>query len=326
MLSYRNIIIALLAIQFSTAPASAQPKQAPETAAWPQPDVNRLPPGIWKDAVLYGHKLIVETYNLVGPEIADKAKRYSGNNLACQNCHLDGGRQRFALSFIGVYGAFPAYMARENEVRTLEDRINGCFERSMNGRALPVDGKEMKSLVAYIQFLSTGVPVGTNTVGRGVPPLPLLTRAADPKRGGSLYQNNCASCHQAHGQGVRNGVKGDAKGYQYPPLWGPDSFNDGAGMHRLISSAGFIHANMPFGTNYDAPTLSVEDAWDIAAYLNIQPRPMRPHLDRDYPNRSRKVVDAPFPPFGDQFPLKQHQLGPFQPILDAQKVSGLSPR
>src|SRR6266404_1988948 len=159
MLSRRNIIVVLLAVQFSAAPLMAQQKQAPE-AAWPQPDVNRLPPGIWKDAVLYGRKLVAETYNLVGPETADKAKRYSGNNLACQNCHLDGGRQRFALPLVGVYGAFPAYMARENQVRTLEDRINGCFERSMNGHALPVDGKEMKSLVAYIQFLSDGVPVG----------------------------------------------------------------------------------------------------------------------------------------------------------------------
>ncbi len=326
MLSRRNIIIVLLAVQFSTAPVMAQQKQALETTAWPQPDVSRLPPGVWKDVVLYGRKLIAETYNLVGPEIADKAKRYAGNNLACQNCHLDGGRQRFALPLIGVYGAFPAYMARENEVRTLEDRINGCFERSMNGRTLPVGGKEMKSLVAYIQFLSTGVPVGTNVVGRSVPPLPLLTRAADSMRGKSLYQKNCASCHQPDGQGVRNGVKGDAKGYQYPPLWGPDSFNDGAGMHRLISSAGFIHANMPFGTTYKAPALSAEDSWDIAAYINSQPRPKRGHLDRDYPDRSRKPADAPFPPFNDQFSLKQHRLGPFQPILDVQKISGKSAR
>lgn len=322
MLSYRNIIIALLAVQFSTAPAMAQQKQAPETTAWPQPDVNRLPPGPWKDAVLYGRRLVVETYNLVGPETGDKAKQYSGNNLACQNCHLDGGRQRFALPLIGVYGSFPTYMARENEVRTLEDRINGCFERSMNGRSLPVDGKEMKSLVAYIQFLSIGVPVGTNIVGRSVPPMPLLTRAADPIRGKALFQKNCASCHQPDGQGARNGIKGDAKGYQYPPLWGPDSFNDGAGMHRLISSAGFIHANMPFGTTYKAPALSVEDAWDTAAYLNTQPRPKRAHLNSDYPDRSRKAVDAPFPPFKDHFSLKQHQLGPFQPMLDAQKTSG----
>jgi thiosulfate dehydrogenase len=148
-----------------------------------------------------------------------------------------------------------------------------------------------------------------------------LSRAADPKRGAGVYQANCAACHQPDGKGKRNGVPGDAKGYLYPPLWGPDSFNDGAGMHRLIASASFVRANMPFGTHYDAPALSVEDAWDVAAYINTQERPHRASLDADYPTRARKPVDAPFPPFADKFPLEQHRLGPFQPILDAQTAT-----
>ena len=90
-------------------------------------------------------------------------------------------------------------------------------------------------------------------------------------------------------------------------------------MHRLIASASFIHANMPFGTTFDAPAISNEDAWDVAAYINSRPRPKRANLDLDYPNRARKPVDAPFPPFADKFPLVQHRLGPFQPIMDAQK-------
>jgi thiosulfate dehydrogenase len=227
---------------------------------------------------------------------------------------------------IGVYGIFPQYIARENEVRTLEERIEGCMERSMNGRILPIGGKEMKALMAYIQFLSTGVPVGKAPQGRGSPPLPLLTRAADPKRGAAVYQANCAACHQPDGQGKRNGVPGDAKGYMFPPLWGPDSFNDGAGMHRVITSATFIHANMPYGTHYDAPVLSNDDAWDVAAYINSQTRPHRDHLDTDYPDRSKKPVDAPFPPFADNFPLEQHRLGPFQPIIDAAKSAAAPAR
>jgi thiosulfate dehydrogenase len=128
------------------------------------------------------------------------------------------------------------------------------------------------------------------------------------------------ACHQADGQGQRKGVAGDAKGYVYPPLWGPDSFNNGAGMHRLITSASFIHANMPFGTMFNAPAISNEDAWDVAAYINGRRRPKRENLDRDYPNRARKPVDAPFGPFADKFPLVQHRLGPFQPIIDSQKT------
>ena len=184
----------------------------------------------------------------------------------------------------------------------------------------------MKALVAYIQFLSTGVPVGKSLEGRGSPNLPLLARAADPKRGAAVYDKNCALCHQANGQGQRKGAPSDAGGYLYPPLWGPDSFNDGAGMHRLMASASFIHANMPFGTHYDQPELSAEDAWDVAAYINSQPRPHRDRLDADYPDRSRKPADAPFPPFLDKFPPEQHQFGPFQPILDAQKTNPAAAR
>jgi len=285
-----------------------------------------LPAGAWKDTVLYGRKLFNETYSVIGPEVADRSMRYSGNNLSCQSCHLQSGTQSFAIPMVGIYGLFPLYIARENEVRTLEERIEGCMERSMNGRALPLGGKEMKALVAYAQFLSTGVPVGKSPEGRGSPPLPLLARAADPKNGALVYRANCAACHQPDGQGKRNGVPGDAKGYAYPPLWGPDSFNDGAGMHRLIASASFIRANMPFGTHYNAPTLSIEDAWDVAAYVNGQTRPHRDHLDTDYPDRARKPVDAPFPPFADSFPLQQHQLGPFQPILDAQAAASAPAR
>jgi thiosulfate dehydrogenase len=311
---HARLAAGILAIGMAAASASAQ---AP--AAWPQPNPESLPQGAFKDVVLYGRKLFNETYSVIGPEVADRSMRYSGNNLTCQNCHLDGGAKRFGLPMIGVYGAFPTYMAREDEVRTLEERIQGCMERSMNGRELPLGGKEMKAFLAYIQFLSTDIPVGKATEGRGSAPLAMLDRPADPKRGAEVYAQNCASCHQPDGQGQRNGVAGDAKGYRYPPLWGPDSFNNGAGMHRLIASASFIRGNMPFGARHDAPVLAVDDAWDVAAYINSQPRPTRANLERDYPNRARKPVDAPFPPFLDKFPVEQHKYGPFRPILDAQK-------
>jgi thiosulfate dehydrogenase len=225
----------------------------------------------------------------------------------------------------GIYGLFPQYLAREDEVRTLEERIEGCMERSMNGRVLPLGGKAMKALLSYIQFLSVNVAVGKPLQGRGTPTLPLLTRAADPSHGARVYEQNCAMCHQADGRGQRKGAVGDAQGYVYPPLWGPDSFNDGAGMHRLIASASFIRANMPLGTHYDRPELSVDDAWDVAAYINSQDRPRRANLEADYPNRARKPVDAPFPPFGDGFSLEQHRLGPFQPMMSARSSGGSQP-
>ncbi len=312
--AYGAAILALLVVVGCLAVTSARTP----AASWPTPNVDALPPGAWKDTVLYGRTIFSETFQIIGPEVANPSMRYAGNNLACQNCHLQGGTQQYGLPMIGVYGLFPMYIGRENEVRTLEERINGCMERSMNGRALPESSREMKALVAYLKFLSTGVPVGTAVKGRGAPALPLLSRAADPARGAAVFTQRCIVCHQANGQGIRLGRLGDAKGYLYPPLWGPDSFNDGAGMHRLITSANFVHANMPFGTHYDAPVLSVAEAWDVAAFVNSQPRPARAHLERDYPDLSRKPVDAPFPPFADAFPLEQHRLGPFGPMIDRQ--------
>jgi thiosulfate dehydrogenase len=321
MFSHRTVILPAIfaGLAISGAALTALTAQAAAPSEWHVPDLNALPEGAWKEIVLYGRDLVTETYAHLGPEIADPEMRYSGNNLSCQNCHLGAGTQRYALPLIGVYGWFPTYMGREDEVRTLEDRINGCFERSMNGRALPVDSREMKAMLAYIQFLSTGIPVGAPTEGRGTPELALLDRAADPERGAEVYAQNCALCHQPDGQGVRNGEPGDARGYLYPPLWGPDTYNDGAGMTRLITAARFIRANMPFGATYANPILSEEDAWDVTAYINTQTRPERANLDLDYPDRSRKPVDAPFLPHPDDFPLEQHILGPFQPILDSRR-------
>jgi thiosulfate dehydrogenase len=294
--------------------------RAQSPVPWNVPSVDGLPSGKWKSTVLRGRDLFNETFRFIGPEATGRLSRYAGNNLSCQNCHLEGGTRQWGLPVVGVYSVFPAFMARENEVRTLEDRINGCVERSLNGHPLPTDAPEMKALVAYMQFLSTGVPIGRVVDGRGTPVLPLMTHAADPSRGRTVLLEQCATCHQANGLGVRRGRSGDANGYQYPPLWGPDSFNDGAGMHRLIASAGFIRANMPFGTSHpDAPVLSIEDAWDVAAFINTQPRPARPHLERDYPNRTLKPMDAPFGPYVDSFSLEQHRLGPFQPMMPAAR-------
>jgi len=284
------------------------------SVAWPMPDPSSLADGPLKQEILYGEALIRRTYALVGPNVANATMRYSGNALACSSCHLDGGRKRYGLSFIGVADAYPRDMARENAVQSLAQRINGCFERSMNGRALPEESREMTAIIAYIRFLSDAAPA--NMEGRGAPAVPLLDRAADPVRGASVYSATCATCHGADGQGLRNV---DGEGYAYPPLWGPDSFNTGAGMHRIITAANFIRANMPFGATHDQPQLTAEQAFDVAAFINVQPRPERSNLDRDYPDRTRKPVDAPFPPYADDFSQEQHTFGPWPPITAARE-------
>ena len=87
-------------------------------------------------------------------------------------------------------------------------------------------------------------------------------------------------------------------------------------MTRLITSVGFIYDNMPFGMTWQKPVLTTEDAWDVAALVESQPRPHMEGLERDYPNRLQKPIDAPFGPWPGQFGPEQHRFGPFAPIRD----------
>ena len=299
----------------STSATSAVPVET----SWVVPDIDKLADDDWGRTVRYGKDLVAKTASLIGPEVSDPAHRFAGNNLNCQSCHLDAGTKEFGLPFVGVYADFPNYRARSGAVGTVEDRIQGCMVRSMNGKSLPADSREMTAIVAYLKFLSSGRPVGAPTHGRGPGRMPELTRAADPVHGQAVYAQNCAACHGDQGQGQRTGAVGDAQGYVTPPLWGPDSFNDGAGMTRLINAANFVHDNMPNGVTWQAPALTTEDAWDVAAFIDSQPRPHKAKLDRDFPNRLQKPVDAPYGPYVDGLDPAQHKLGPFQPIRDAIK-------
>jgi thiosulfate dehydrogenase len=173
----------------------------------------------------------------------------------------------------------------------------------------------MQALAAYVNFLSTGVTHGEQVPGHGAGTVPDLDRAADPKHGKLVYTRACLDCHNTNGSGIARSPQAMSLGYAVPPLWGADSFNDGAGMARLITLANFLHSNMPHGADYRNPMLSDEEAWDVAAYVESQVRPHKTGLDRDFStDLLDKPVDAPYGPYADGFPEEQHKYGPFQPI------------
>ena len=302
---------------------------ASDLMPWEVPDPDQLPDDPFGRSVRYGRDLIAHTSALIGPDAADALMRYSGNGLECQSCHLEAGTRRFGLPLAGVWGVFPTFIARENEVRTLEERINGCMERSMNGRSLPESAPEMKAMLAYIRFISQGVPVGQPVPGRGIPVLPLPEKASDPRRGAEVFQAQRAICHQPDGQGMRLDAweaSQERRRFQVPPLWGPASYNDGAGMARNITAAGFISANMPLGTDFEHPVLAPQDAFDVAVFVNSQPRPHKAGLENDYPDFSLKPPDAAYPPYADPFSVEQHRLGPWSPIQQWLKGAAVPPR
>ncbi|HXR78904.1 MAG TPA: c-type cytochrome [Bryobacteraceae bacterium] len=275
----------------------------PDATEWKLPA--RMPAGQQGELVRYGQKLFNDTPLYLGPDVAGVQMRYAGNRLSCQSCHANGGTQQNGLGLIGITRRFPQFNARAGHAITLEERINGCFERSMNGKALPNDSREMKAYLAYMDWLSADVPSGTKHIdGQGVLKLASLDRWADPGVGEAVFKQNCTVCHGANGLGQK---AQDGRSYKYPPLWGPDSFNDGAGMDRVRTAAGYIYANMP----KDNPSLTAEEAYDVAAYMDSQDRPHKAQLERDYPNLKAKPFDSPYGPYPDGYSEEQHKYGPF---------------
>lgn len=199
----------------------------------------------------------------------DSLPAHVGNKLRCVSCHMGEGIQKNAMPFVGVYARFPQYRARTGHIILIEDRINDCFLRSMNGTALPRTGQDMRDIVAYMAFLSRGVPVGAHVDGQGFPRVPPLE--GDSARGHALFTSTCAVCHGPDGAGT----------VVAPPLWGPESFNIGAGMARLRTAASFIRNFMP----QTAPgSLTDQQAYDLAAYVTSQPRPDYPAKIDDWPD------------------------------------------
>jgi thiosulfate dehydrogenase len=292
----------------------ARAQDARAQRVWSLPEIGALPRDANGLMVRQGRDLITATYAHIGPNVPNPSMRYAGNNLACTNCHLSAGTRKFGLALFGLYGEFPQYSARSGAAISIEDRLNSCMTRSMNGRPLPNDSQEMQAMVAYIKFLSTGVATGQQLSGLGAGTMPELTRAANPVRGAAIYARACAECHNTDGSGVRRSIPSSDLGYMMPPLWGPDSFNNGAGMARLITIANFVHFNMPHGTDYLNPLLSVDDAWDVAAYVVSQQRPILVGLEKDFPDLLQKPVDTAYGPYADGFSELQHKYGPFAPI------------
>ncbi|MEQ5792197.1 c-type cytochrome [Muricauda sp. NFXS6] len=265
------------------------------------------------EIVKLGFEVFRNTPLHIGPKQKDSTKMFSGNNLACASCHLNGGTKPYAAPLIGVVKRFPQFRGRENKMGTIEERINGCMERSMNGVMMPESSLEMKALIAYMDWLGRAAPSNGKIEGQGFLKVEIPPRAVDLAHGEAVFTKHCVVCHGADGQGQKQ----DSNGlYLYPPLWGRDSYNNGAGMTRVITAAQFIKGNMPYGTTYSNPILTDEEAYDVAGYINQKLRPTKPNREKDFPDLVKKPVSTPYGPYVDPFTIEQHQLGPFQPIMD----------
>lgn len=220
------------------------------------------PPGPMGKMVAKGERIFTRT--------ATEIPAYVGNVLTCENCHLDRGRLKNSSPLWGSYGIYPQYRTRSQRVETLAQRIQSCFRFSMNGSEPDLDDDIIVALESYMFWIAQGVPTGKLMAGRGYPAVVDAELEPSPTRGRLVYFEKCAICHAENGQGTKSG---DA--YAFPPLWGPLSYNWAAGMTKVEVAAAFIKSNMPFGL---AGSLSDQEAWDVAAFINSRPRGQDPRF------------------------------------------------
>ncbi len=287
------------------------PVLAVKEPLWIAPDSNTIPRNDSGYLIRYGKKLIGSTSKYFGPR--GSLGHYS-NGMNCQNCHLEAGTKIWAGNFGSVASLYPRFSDRRGTTETINQRITDCFERSMNGKAPDSNSREMKAMNAYIRWVGKDVKKGKKPPGTGLELLAYIDRPADPEKGRQIYIQKCQLCHGANGEGKSDSLAG----YLYPPLWGEHSYNSSAGLYRLTKFAGFVKDNMPYGSDYRNEHLSSEEAWDLAAFVNSQPRTVK-KFRQDWPNILLKPVDVPDGPFADSYPSTQHKYGPFAPIAKYKK-------
>jgi len=275
---------------------------------WIIPDTAKLT-GDENDLLIkYGRALVVNTAWYFGPK---GTVAYRSNGMNCQNCHLDAGTRLFGNNFSLTASGYPRFKERSASVENLVKKVEDCFERSLNGKKIDSNSREMKAFVAYLKWIGKNVPKGVKPEGSGIEELAFLDRPADTAKGRIVFVAKCQTCHQKNGQGTLNAA---GWGYTYPPLWGDHSYNIGASIYRLSKFAGYVKNNMPFGADHKHEQLSNEEAWDVAAFVNSQPRPFK-NTNADYPKLSTKPYDDPFGPYADKlFTAEQRKYGPYAPI------------
>jgi thiosulfate dehydrogenase len=287
---------------------------------WTVPDTSSIPHDEFGEMVRYGRELIVNTAYYIGPE--GKAGKFLGNKMNCTNCHLDAGTKPYAFNFYSTHARYPQYRARENKILSLADRVNNCIERPHNGKHMPLNNKEMIAIISYMKWLGENVPVNSHVTGDGPIKIDFPSRAADPKNGELVYKRECLSCHGVNGEGK---MRADNVCYEYPPLWGPKSYQSGSSVHRLIKMAPFVYANMPNKiATYENPKLTIEEAYDVVAFINndtIHKRP-QPVTKTDYASLPNKPIDYDHGPYLDSFSEVQHKYGPYKEIIDYYKKIG----
>ncbi len=264
------------------APGTGQRGSGLAPALFKPPGAGDIPDTPMGEVIRRGEQIFLNT--------GANAPGFVGNALNCVNCHLDAGRLANSAPMWGAYPLYPAYRSKTKHVDTFAERLRGCFTYSMNGKAPPEGDDVLVALEAYSFWMAKGAPVGEVLPGAGFGKLAKPEKAPDLQRGQGVFTAQCVLCHGADGQGQRSGET-----QVFPPLWGERSYNWGAGMHSIDKAAAFIQSNMPLGRG---GSLSVQDAWDVAAFINSHERPQDPRFTESVEATRAKFHGSPHSLYG----------------------------
>ena len=223
------------------------------------PDLSAIPETPLGDMIRLGREIFTNTQVLRGT--------FVGNDLSCSNCHMNAGANPVAAPIWATAVDFPIFRGKNKHVNTLPERLAGCFKYSMNGTPPPAQHEVMVALESYMRWLATGAPSGAVQKARGYVNLPMPPETPDYTRGETVYASRCVMCHGTDGAGLKEGGR-----VVFPPVWGANSYNWGAGMQQIDKAAAFLKANMPLGN----PDLTEQEAWDVALYVDSHERPQDP--------------------------------------------------
>jgi len=251
----------------------------------PPPEAE-IPNDVFGQTIRRGIAIFTDTRN--------EAKPYAGDGLACASCHLDRGRRPGAAPMWAAWVRYPRFRAKNDAVNTMTMRIQGCFRFSMNGTPPPDDSEIVTALQTYFFWLARGAPTGATLAGAGFPRLADPAEPPSIARGEVVFAGKCAACHGSDGEGRR--VAGGV-GYQFPPLWGANSYNWGAGMTSVATAAAFIRANMPYGLR-DA--LTEQEAWDVASFVDSHERPQDPRFNGNLAETRARYHDSKWSMYGTE--------------------------
>jgi thiosulfate dehydrogenase len=303
-----------------TTVATADKKQ--EEPLLPTIDTSKIPNDSMGNLIRYGRNLMLYTAYYIGPNGING--KYLGNKMNCTNCHQDAGTKPFAFNLMSSHDDYPQYRAREGRVLTLAERVNNCVMRPHNGKPLPLDSREMVAFLSYLKWINSFVVEDKKFKGTKPLAVEFLDRPASPIVGKQLFAEHCQRCHGPNGEGIM--AMNDVS-FQYPPVWGANSYQPGSSMHRVIKQAQWLKANMPYDSaTWFKPVLSDAEALDLAAFVNDDAQHKRPSPKTlDYPNAKEKAIDYAHAPFADTFSEASHKFGPYAPIVKYWKDNGWKP-